>query len=116
MEGGKRKGGREEWGGGWIGGQKENDAGKGRLHEFYFSSSLFFFKYMKIVAQQQNRFLTFRLSPLFFPQIYELRVMETKPDKAVSIIECDMNVSHLIAYSAINQLLLVSNLSRLPIL
>ena len=26
-------------------------------------------------------------------QIYELRVMETKPDKAVSIIECDMNVS-----------------------
>lgn len=25
-------------------------------------------------------------------QIYELRVMETKPDKAVSIIECDMNV------------------------
>ncbi|EPY87009.1 ubiquitin fusion degradation protein 1-like protein [Camelus ferus] len=24
--------------------------------------------------------------------IYELRVMETKPDKAVSIIECDMNV------------------------
>lgn len=28
-----------------------------------------------------------------FSQIYELRVMETKPDKAVSIIECDMNVS-----------------------
>lgn len=28
-----------------------------------------------------------------FTQIYELRVMETKPDKAVSIIECDMNVS-----------------------
>lgn len=27
-----------------------------------------------------------------FFQIYELRVMETKPDKAVSIIECDMNV------------------------
>uniref|UniRef100_A0A8D1NZR7 Ubiquitin recognition factor in ER-associated degradation protein 1 n=1 Tax=Sus scrofa TaxID=9823 RepID=A0A8D1NZR7_PIG len=26
-------------------------------------------------------------------KIYELRVMETKPDKAVSIIECDMNVS-----------------------
>ena len=26
-------------------------------------------------------------------QIYELRVMETKPDRAVSIIECDMNVS-----------------------
>ncbi|MXQ97599.1 hypothetical protein E5288_WYG019146 [Bos mutus] len=25
-------------------------------------------------------------------KIYELRVMETKPDKAVSIIECDMNV------------------------
>ncbi|KAK2121654.1 hypothetical protein P7K49_003040 [Saguinus oedipus] len=25
-------------------------------------------------------------------RIYELRVMETKPDKAVSIIECDMNV------------------------
>lgn len=29
---------------------------------------------------------------LFLFQIYELRVMETKPDKAVSIIECDMNV------------------------
>lgn len=29
----------------------------------------------------------------YFFQIYELRVMETKPDKAVSIIECDMNVS-----------------------
>lgn len=29
---------------------------------------------------------------IFFFQIYELRVMETKPDKAVSIIECDMNV------------------------
>lgn len=29
----------------------------------------------------------------FSPQIYELRVMETKPDRAVSIIECDMNVS-----------------------
>lgn len=29
---------------------------------------------------------------LFVFQIYELRVMETKPDKAVSIIECDMNV------------------------
>ncbi|XDV49571.1 hypothetical protein PO909_018797 [Leuciscus waleckii] len=25
-------------------------------------------------------------------KVYELRVMETKPDKAVSIIECDMNV------------------------
>lgn len=33
----------------------------------------------------------FKLSPCLF-QIYELRVMETKPDKAVSIIECDMNV------------------------
>lgn len=30
-----------------------------------------------------------------FFQIYELRVMETKPDKAVSIIECDMNVRSL---------------------
>lgn len=29
-------------------------------------------------------------------QVYELRVMETKPDKAVSIIECDMNVGMLI--------------------
>lgn len=36
-----------------------------------------------------------------FPQIYELRVMETKPDKAVSIIECDMNVSTFDAYSAL---------------
>lgn len=35
-----------------------------------------------------------------FSQIYELRVMETKPDKAVSIIECDMNVSNFAAYSA----------------
>ena len=26
-------------------------------------------------------------------QIYELRVLETKPGNAVSIIECDMNVS-----------------------
>lgn len=34
----------------------------------------------------------------FFLQIYELRVMETKPDKAVSIIECDMNVSTFAAY------------------
>lgn len=33
-----------------------------------------------------------KYSKLF--QIYELRVMETKPDKAVSIIECDMNVSY----------------------
>lgn len=33
------------------------------------------------------------LTSTLFPQIYELRVMETKPDKAVSIIECDMNVS-----------------------
>lgn len=31
-------------------------------------------------------------SMFFLFQIYELRVMETKPDKAVSIIECDMNV------------------------
>lgn len=35
-----------------------------------------------------------------FSQIYELRVMETKPDKAVSIIECDMNVSNFAAHSA----------------
>lgn len=34
-----------------------------------------------------------RNQPLLSRQIYELRVMETKPDKAVSIIECDMNVS-----------------------
>lgn len=33
------------------------------------------------------------LKYLWLFQIYELRVMETKPDKAVSIIECDMNVS-----------------------
>lgn len=26
-------------------------------------------------------------------QVYELCVLETKPGKAVSIIECDMNVS-----------------------
>lgn len=34
-----------------------------------------------------------RNQALLSRQIYELRVMETKPDKAVSIIECDMNVS-----------------------
>lgn len=33
-----------------------------------------------------------RSEVVVFFQIYELRVMETKPDKAVSIIECDMNV------------------------
>lgn len=27
-----------------------------------------------------------------YNKIYELQVMETKPDKAVSITECDMNV------------------------
>ena len=43
---------------------------------------------------------TIQLISVFFPQIYELRVMETKPDKAVSIIECDMNVSGFAAYSA----------------
>lgn len=32
-------------------------------------------------------------------QIYELRVMETKPDKAVSIIECDMNVGLFLLYT-----------------
>lgn len=32
------------------------------------------------------------MEAVVFFQIYELRVMETKPDKAVSIIECDMNV------------------------
>lgn len=40
--------------------------------------------------------LLMRLVCLF--QIYELRVMETKPDKAVSIIECDMNVSRSICF------------------
>ena len=35
------------------------------------------------------------LSPI---QIYELCVLETKPGKAVSIIECDMNVSKFILY------------------
>lgn len=43
---------------------------------------------------------TVQLISVFFPQIYELRVMETKPDKAVSIIECDMNVSDFAAYNA----------------
>lgn len=41
------------------------------------------------------------LISVFFSQIYELRVMETKPDKAVSIIECDMNVSGFAAYSVL---------------
>lgn len=50
----------------------------------------------------------------FFFQIYELRVMETKPDKAVSIIECDMNVrpatlsqttmKYCVVFSALNVL------------
>lgn len=40
---------------------------------------------------------------VFSPQIYELRVMETKPDKAVSIIECDMNVSGFVACSVFRQ-------------
>lgn len=44
---------------------------------------------------------TVQLMFVVFPQIYELRVMETKPDKAVSIIECDMNVSTSAAYSVL---------------
>ena len=37
---------------------------------------------------------------IFFFQIYEMLVMETKPGNAVSIIETDMNVStyHSIAF------------------
>uniref|UniRef100_A0A4X1UTN6 Ubiquitin recognition factor in ER-associated degradation protein 1 n=1 Tax=Sus scrofa TaxID=9823 RepID=A0A4X1UTN6_PIG len=34
-------------------------------------------------------------------KIYELRVMETKPDKAVSIIECDMNWGGLLRSSSL---------------
>ena len=30
---------------------------------------------------------------IFYFQNYDLLVLETKPDRAVSIIECDMNVS-----------------------
>ena len=47
--------------------------------------------------------------PLFFFQIYELRVMETKPDKAVSIIECDMNVRPSICWPSHKYIIIINS-------
>lgn len=48
-------------------------------------------------------------------QIYELRVMETKPDKAVSIIECDMNVKFIIqSKTTVNDSVYSSSLNVFP--
>lgn len=44
-------------------------------------------------------------------QIYELRVLETKPAAAVSIIECDMNVSCIFCvYSRLQRELQLSDI------
>lgn len=61
------------------------------------------FTFWNVCKSAQNvKHYTFSNLKWFWFQIYELRVMETKPDKAVSIIECDMNVSlqFLVKYSS----------------